>query len=63
MALSQPQMRHPNVPIAGCVVQDAEAARPATAEEAKVLKKAEDEALSHTKAPGQQNLGRQRIQD
>ena len=53
MALSQPQMRHPDVPIAGCVVQDAEAARPATAEEAKVLKKAEDEALSHTKAPAQ----------
>ena len=52
MALSQPQMRHPDVPITGYVVQDAEAARPATAEEAKVLKKVEDEAPSHTKAPG-----------
>ena len=31
---------------------DAEATRPATAEEAKVLKKVEDEAPSHTKAPG-----------
>lgn len=35
------------------VKSDAEAAKPATAEEAKALKKAEDEALSHTKAPGQ----------
>ena len=32
---------------------DAEVARPATAEEAKALKKSEDEALSHTTAPGQ----------
>ena len=35
------------------VKSDADAARPATAEEAKALKKAEDEARSHTKAPGQ----------
>jgi hypothetical protein len=35
------------------VKSDAEAARPATSEEAQALKKAEDEALSHTKAPGQ----------
>jgi hypothetical protein len=35
------------------VKSDAEAAKPATPEEAKALKKAEDEALSHTKAPGQ----------
>jgi hypothetical protein len=35
------------------VKSDAEAAEPATAEEAQALKKAEDEALSHTKAPGQ----------
>lgn len=35
------------------VKSDAEAAKPTTAEEAEALKKAEDEALSHTKAPGQ----------
>jgi hypothetical protein len=35
------------------VKSDAEAAEPASAEEARALKKAEDEALSHTKAPGQ----------
>jgi hypothetical protein len=35
------------------VKSDAEAAKPATPEEAAALKKAEDEALSHTKAPGQ----------
>jgi hypothetical protein len=35
------------------VKSDAEAAKPATPEEAKALKKAEDEALWHTKAPGQ----------
>jgi len=36
----------------GDVKSDAEAARPATPEEADALKKAEDEGLSHTKAPG-----------
>jgi hypothetical protein len=35
------------------VKSDAEAAKPGTAEEADALKKAEDEGLSHTKAPGQ----------
>lgn len=35
------------------VKSDAEAAEPATPEEAKALEKAEDEGLSHTKAPGQ----------
>lgn len=35
------------------VKSDAEAAKPATPEEAQALKKAEDEALAHTKAPGQ----------
>jgi hypothetical protein len=35
------------------VKSDAEAAKPGTPEEADALKKAEDEGLSHTKAPGQ----------
>ena len=35
------------------VKADADAARPATPEEAEALKKAEAEGLSHTKAPGQ----------
>jgi hypothetical protein len=35
------------------VKSDAQAARPGTPEEADALKKAEDEGLAHTKAPGQ----------
>jgi hypothetical protein len=35
------------------VKSDAEAAKPETPEEAEALKKAEEEGLSHTKAPGQ----------
>ena len=37
----------------GYMKSDAEDARPETAKIAEELKKAEDEALSHTKAPGQ----------